>query len=280
MPRTVTPLRYPGGKSKLYNYIKKLIKENNLDGCTYAEPYAGGCGLAIELLLKKDVNNIILNDIDMSIYAFWISVLNDNERLIEKIKSSPVDIKEWHIQKEVQENKESADLFELGFSTLFLNRTNFSGIIKAGPIGGFKQDGKYKIDCRFNKTTTIKKLKKIYEHKEQIQFYNEDAFDFFKLLNQIEPENLFIFLDPPYFEKGPGLYTNFYIEKDHINLANHVTNLNHKWIVTYDNVERVKEIYSEYNLDYKEYSLNYSANNTYKGTEIMFYSDNMVPVSF
>lgn len=281
MTRTLSPLRYPGGKTKLYKYTKKLIEHNNLVGCTYVEPYAGGCGLAIQLLHTNVVDNIILNDIDRSIYAFWKTVLDRNEELIEKIDTTPITIDEWHKQKEIQDNKFETDLFELGFSTLFLNRTNFSGIIKARPIGGLKQDGNNKLDCRFNKKDIIRKIKLVHNYREQIQFYNMDAIDFFETLNEINYEdNLFIFLDPPYFEKGPGLYTNFYTEEDHRNLAYHVSNLNHNWIVTYDNATTIKEIYEEYNFDYKEYSLRYSANNKYEGTEIMFYSNSLVPVSF
>ncbi len=280
MTRTLSPLRYPGGKTKLYKYTKNLIKHNELIGCTYVEPYAGGCGLAIQLLHTGIVDQIILNDIDRSIYAFWRTVLDDNEQLIKKVENAPITMDEWYKQKEIQNNKNNADLFELGFSTLFLNRTNFSGVIKAGPIGGYKQTGNYKLDCRFNKKDIIKKLKLIYNYRNQIQFYNKDAIDFFEILNQMHHDNVFIFLDPPYFEKGPGLYTNFYTEEDHINLATHVANLNHTWVVTYDNIDRIKEIYGEYNFDYNEYSLRYSAQKKYKGTEIMFYSDNLVPINF
>lgn len=280
MARTLSPLRYPGGKTKLYKYTKKLIKHNNLLGCTYVEPFAGGCGLAIQLLHTNIVNRIILNDIDRSIYAFWKTVLDDNKKLINKILNTPITIDEWHKQKKIQNNKLNADLFELGFSTLFLNRTNFSGVIKAGPIGGYNQDGTNKLDCRFNKKDIIRKLELIYAYRNQIQFYNEDAIDFFEILNQMNQDNIFIFLDPPYFEKGPGLYTNFYTEEDHKKLAHQVSNLNHNWIVTYDNVDKIKEIYREYNLFFNEYSLRYSAQKKYKGTEIMFYSNNLIPISF
>ncbi|NLY46734.1 MAG: DNA adenine methylase [Tissierella sp.] len=280
MARTLSPLRYPGGKTKLYKYIKKLIKHNNLLGCTYVEPFAGGCGLAIQLLHTNIVNNIILNDIDISIYAFWKTVLDDSDKLIKKIIDTPITMDEWYKQKEIQDNKFDADLFELGFSTLFLNRTNFSGIIKAGPLGGYSQNGPNKLDCRFNKKDIIIKIQLIHRYKEQIQFYNMDAIDFFEILNEINQNELFIFLDPPYFENGPGLYTNFYTEKDHNKLAEYVSNLNHHWIVTYDNVDKIKEIYNKYNYNFNEYSLSYSANNKYKGTEIMFYSNNLIPVSF
>lgn len=280
MSRTLSPLRYPGGKTQLYKYIKKLIDNNNLQGCTYVEPFAGGCGLAIQLLHTNVVNNIILNDIDRSIYAFWITVLDNCERLIEKIIDTPITIEEWQRQKEIQYNKSNADLFELGFSTLFLNRTNFSGIIKAKPIGGITQNGPYKIDCRFNKKDIINRIKLVHSYREKIQFYNIDAIDFFEILNKVCKDEIFVFLDPPYFENGPELYTNFYTVDDHAKLAKHISNLNHNWIVTYDNVDKIKEIYKKYNYNYNEYSLRYSANNKYKGTEIMFYSNNIIPVNF
>jgi len=280
MTRTLSPLRYPGGKTKLYNYTAKLIKRNNLIGCTYVEPFAGGCGLAIKLLHTGIVDHLILNDIDRSIYAFWKTVLDNCEKLITKIMDTPITIDEWNKQKEIHDNKFDVDLFELGFSTLFLNRTNYSGIIKARPIGGLNQTGTDKLDCRFNKKDIIKKIKLVHSYREQIQFYNMDAIDFFKILNEISEDEVFIFLDPPYFKKGPDLYTNFYTEEDHIKLASIVSNLNHNWIVTYDNVEEIKEIYEQYNLNSKEYSLRYSANNKYLGNEVMFYSNRIIPVNF
>lgn len=280
MTKSISPLRYPGGKTNLYKYTKRLIAHNDLIGCTYVEPYAGGCGLAIQLLHTNIVNSIILNDIDRSIYAFWKTVLDNNEYLIDKINSTPITIDEWYKQKEIQNDKINADLFELGFSTLFLNRTNFSGVIKAGPIGGYKQNGNYKLNCRFNKDDIIKRIKLVHSYREKIHFYNNDAIEFFDILNDLNLDNVFIFLDPPYFEKGPGLYTSFYTEEDHINLANHVSNLNYNWIVTYDNADRIKEIYNEYQFQHKEYSLRYSAQKKYKGTEIMFYSNDITPVTF
>lgn len=278
MSRNLTPLRYPGGKSKLYKYTKKLIKKNKLKGCTYAEGYAGGCGLALELLFKKDVNSIILNDIDRSIYAFWITVLNEGEKLIEKINSTEINMEEWYKQKEIQNNKEDASLYELGFSTFFLNRTNYSGIINAGPIGGYEQKGNYKLNCRFKKDDLIDKIKSIYDMRNSISFYNKDALDFLDILKNKNIDDLFIFLDPPYFEKGPGLYTNFYTESDHRELENYVNKLENNWVVTYDNADIIKKIYGKHK--HQEYTLHYSAKKVYKGTEVMFYSPKIVPVNF
>lgn len=280
MPITMTPLRYPGGKSQLYKYTKNLILNNNLTGCIYSEPYAGGCGLALQLLFDNLVEKLILNDIDRSIYSFWWSVLNDKDSLITKIKDTPVTIDEWHRQKDIQSKKNTVDLPSLGFSTFFLNRTNYSGIIGAGPIGGVKQIGNYKLDCRYKKADLIRKIEMVHSRRDSIEFHNKDAVVFFEELNRFGNNEVFVFLDPPYFEKGPELYTNFYNVDDHINLAKHISTLNQNWVVTYDNTEEIKAIYRGYEFGQKEYSLRYSARKNSMSTEVMFFSKNIVPSEF
>lgn len=273
MARTLSPLRYPGGKNATYPYIKHLIELNNSN--IYIEPFAGGAAVAIRLLLSNDVKKIIINDYDRSIYAFWYSVLYYTDELIEKILNTKITMEEWYRQKEIQKNKFSVDLFTLGFSTLFLNRTNRSGIIKAGVIGGKKQAGKYKLDCRFNKDDITNKIKLIADKKESIILSNMDAVDFIDEFIKSE-KNSFTFFDPPYFEKGPSLYTNFYTKMDHVNLSKKIQNdlLEYKWIVTYDHNQTIKNIYSS--LDYIEYYLRYSAQNKTQGIEYMFFSKKLV----
>lgn len=272
----LSPLRYPGGKFKTYKYIRQLVITNN---CTsYIEPFAGGAGVAIALLLNNDVKKIIINDYDKAIYSFWYSVLNHTEELIEKIKSCNINMDEWYKQKSIQTRKETANILELGFSTLFLNRTNHSGIIKGGVMGGKKQDGPNKLDCRFNKEKIIEKIILISEQKNKIRLYNMDAYDF---IDQVikRTRKSFTFFDPPYFEKGPSLYTNFYTEKNHRDLSKKIQKelRNQKWIITYDHSPVIKELYSS--LDYIEYYLNYSAQNKTKGIEYMFFSKKLIKVS-
>ena len=271
MSVTRSPLRYPGGKAKLYEYTKKLIELNNLSGCTYVEAYAGGCGLSLELLMEGVVNKLVLNDIDISIYSFWYSVLNDGPKLAEKILNTEVTIDEWKIQKDIQKYKHIANKFELGFSTLFLNRTNRSGILSAGPIGGYEQNGNYLIDCRFNKKDLSKKVLEIYNLRNKINFYNYDAKEFINRVVSKQKRPTFVFLDPPYFNKGKELYVNFYNEDDHQELALLTKKLRKNWIVTYDNVDKIKELYQEVYIH--EYDINYSVNKSYVGSEIMIYSN-------
>ena len=173
--KSLSPLRYPGGKNKLSSYVQQLIKYNNLEKCTYIEPYTGGGAVALRLLFDGVVDNIIINDFDRSIYAFWYSVLNYTDELCSLIEKTPVTMENWFKQRDIQKEKDNVDLLTLGFSTLFLNRTNRSGIIKAGVIGGLNQTGNYKIDCRFNKDNIIEKIKSIANFKEKITLYNLDT---------------------------------------------------------------------------------------------------------
>ena len=272
--KNISPLRYPGGKSQIYDYVRELVVANN--ATTYIEPYMGGMGIALKLLLNNDVEKIMVNDFDKAIYAFWYSVLNYTEQLIKKIETTPVTIEEWKIQRDIQNNKDNCeDLLSLGFSTLFLNRTNRSGIIKAGVIGGLKQDGDYKLDCRFNREKIIKKITLIASLKKRIKLYNMDAEKFIRL-NISRTKNSFTFFDPPYYKKGPGLYTNFYNHENHLSLAKSIKKYmsNKKWILTYDVSDEIFKMYS--NLRNEKYYLNYSVTKPSKGIEYIFYSKQLI----
>lgn len=272
-----TPLRYPGGKSKLHDLFVLIINNNFSHSVSYAEPYAGGAGLALLLLFNGNVKNIYINDINKSIFAFWHSVLYETDSLIEMIKDVPVTIETWHMQKEIQLHKEDANLLGLGFSTFFLNRTNRSGILKGGVIGGKKQNGDWKLDERFNKPKLIKRIEKIAERKDSINITNMDACDFLDFMDCNKIRNLFYYLDPPYIKKGSGLYEDYYSEEDHRLLAKRIAKLKQKWIVSYDAHNLALEIYKKYNR--MTYALNYSAQEIKKGEEFMAFSPKIqVPI--
>ncbi len=267
-----SPLRYPGGKGKVANFIKSIFEENLLlDGC-YVEPYAGGASVALSLLIDEYASSVIINDFDRSIFAFWHCVLNDTENFCRTIKNTPVNMDVWQRQRGIQKKKITANLDELGFSTFFLNRTNRSGIIKAGVIGGNNQEGNFKIDARYNKDNLISRIERIAKYSDRIQLYNLDACD---LINQVSanlPQNTLYYFDPPYYVKGKDLYVNHYQHEDHEKVAKMIGTLNEKkWVVSYDNASKIKEMYSQFNMF--EYSLNYSAVNSTKGAEVIIFSD-------
>ncbi|MEN2261393.1 DNA adenine methylase [Enterococcus faecalis] len=275
MPRTKSPLRYPGGKTQLANFVFNTIKINDIKNCVYIEPYAGGFGAGLELLLSNRVSEVVINDYDKSIYSVWYSIINNTEKLIDLIEKTPITMDSWYKQKELHnQNKNYRNSLENGFSTLFLNRTNRSGIISAGPIGGYSQLGEYKLDCRFNKKDLIKKIIDISEQKERIHLYQLDAV---KLIDTIKKEydskSSFIFFDPPYFVQGKKLYTNFYNEKDHRILAGKIAELeDYYWITTYDHAPPILDMYTNFNNRAFTYSLLYSAQTKRKAIEYIFAS--------
>lgn len=273
-----SPLRYPGGKGKIVPYFKEFIYNNELLDCVYVEPYAGGGSVGLTLLFDGYVSKIIINDIDRSIYAFWYSVLNETEALCEIIEKTPVNIHTWRKQKNLQKKKNKYSLLKLGFSTFFLNRTNRSGIIEGGIIGGKKQTGTWKINARYNKKELIARIKKIAQYRSRIKLHNSDASKLLRSLTKTLPKKTLIYLDPPYYVKGRNLYINHYLDKDHRKLSQLIQTIeNQHWIITYDNVSAIRTLYSTYRQ--KEYDLNYSASSIRTGQELMIFSNNVeIPI--
>lgn len=272
-----SPLRYPGGKGRIANYVKVLMLENGLVGRDYVEPYAGGASVALELLFEDYADVVHINDLNHGVFAFWQSVLTATEELCERVASTPVTMREWHRQREIARDP-TAMLLDAGFATLFLNRTNRSGIISGGVIGGKEQSGEWKLDARFNRTDLIQRIRKIGRHRSRITLSNEDAASFLHPWLKEDAPSAFIYLDPPYFVKGRGLYDNFYGPEDHADLAALVRRLAHPWIVSYDAVPEILRLYEGF--DAVRYSLSYSANTRGLGSEVMFFSPDITQADF
>lgn len=268
MKRSPSPLRYPGGKACIFDMTKDILVSHNLDGWQYAEPYAGGCGLALSLLFDGVVSKLHLNDIDPSIATFWENLIFHTDELADRVENVTFTIEEWRKQKQIQKEKLTANPIDLAFSTLYLNRTNRSGIIKAGVIGGLAQTGNYKMDCRFNKADIISKIYAIAKRQSDIFIYNLDAIDF---IHQLEnQENLVLMIDPPYYNKGQTLYANFYRHDDHAKIADVLTNTTLPWILTYDNTPEIIELYQDFN-QYL-FNINYSVAKKRVGSELLITS--------
>lgn len=278
--RYSSPLRYPGGKSRLANFMKLVIMENDLVGGEYAEPYAGGAGIGLFLAIEEYAERVHLNDLDRSIFAFWYAVTKNPDELCRLIEATDVNIQEWKRQRDKQKQLRSksgldkSDLLDLGFSTFFLNRTNRSGIVRGGGvIGGIEQDGKWGIKARYNKESLIKRIRRIAKFRDRILVYNWTASKFIsKKVSKLPPQSL-VYLDPPYYESGQNLYQNGYEIEDHKIISDKVSNMNKKWIVSYDNSEDVRKLYK--GCKKITYGLSYSARRRYEGSEVMFISEDI-----
>ena len=265
-----SPLRYPGGKNKISPFVKLIIDKSGLTNITYVEPFAGGAGVALSLLFSGTVNHIVINDYDKCIYSVWRAILNDTNEFIKLIKDTDVTIEEWHRQKDIYLTQNNKYSLELAFATFFLNRTNRSGILKARPIGGFNQNGNYLIDARFNKENLIQRIFDIADKKNQISLFNKDIRSFFKSYLP-KYENVFLYLDPPYYKKGQELYKNFFTDKDHQEIAECVKQLTCNWIITYDNTAEITKLYEEQQCGF--FDLSYSLANNLRASELIVLSN-------
>jgi DNA adenine methylase len=274
MKKNISPLRYPGGKSRLSDFMEDLILLNNLENQTIYEMYAGGAGASLNLLFAGITSNIVLNDLDYHIYAFWYSILNHTNEFIQLIENTEVNLVSWNNQKLIHESYNDYSILEVGFSSFFLNRSNRSGVFSAGPIGGKNQTGNYKIDVRFNKIDLIDRIIQIADKKENIRLTNLESIQFLKEIFQFENQEHFIFLDPPYYVQGENLYFNFYTDENHLALSNLLReNNNHNWFLTYDNSDRIKELYDGCKTAYLP--MTYTLETKRKSKEIMVFSDSL-----
>lgn len=215
----------------------------------------------------------MINDKDRSLFAFWHSVLYETDALCRLIRDTPVSIDVWHKQKEVQKNKENEDLLSLGFSTFFLNRTNRSGIIKGGVIGGLEQKGNFLIDARYNKEELMSRIVRIAEFSAQIELFHMDAVDLVFSVKETLQDPAFFYFDPPYFKKGKGLYMNYYNNQDHRDIFHAISGIrDSKWVLTYDKDDFIRDLYQDYRVF--KYNLNYSAATVGRGTEYIIFSKN------
>lgn len=259
----------------MYDLAAQILRLNKLERGHYAEPYAGGAGLALTLLFEGHVSDIHLNDIDRSVWAFWDAALNNTEALVELVRTTPVDMDEWHRQRQICLNPQDFDDLALGFSTFFLNRTNRSGIVKgAGVIGGLDQAGSYKIDCRFNRSELARRISRIARYRSRIHLHRLDALDFMNLVDDELPPRTFFCIDPPYFNKGSSLYTSFYNREDHAAVSQTVLGLRRPWILTYDNTPEISHLYKcrrQFGFD-----VNYSVQTKRVGTELLVASKGLI----
>lgn len=245
--RLDSPLRYPGGKASLSDFLARTIASNDLIGCSYFEPFAGGAGAALRLLRDNVVSELYLNDVDPCIAAFWEAVLHEPERFAEAILSVPLDIPEWKKQKRIYERADRSDLFALGFSTFYLNRCNRSGVLfGAAPIGGYTQTGNWRMDVRFNRERLAARVRALGQKRKQIHVMNMDACAFLiKYVPQGRKRTrVFVYLDPPYYSNGNRLYLNFYKDQDHRNLSRYIQRQTVlRWVMSYDDEKFIRDLY-------------------------------------
>jgi len=268
-----TPLRYPGGKQKIAPFITEILETNNICDCNYIEPYTGGAGVAINLLLSKKVRSIHLNDKSISIYSFWKTLLENTEWLCKKILTTPLNIEEWKKQRNIFRNTEDHCIEDIGFATFYLNRCNRSGILNGGVIGGLEQNGNWKMDARFSRKNLILRIEAIANFKKKIKITKYDAEVLFSKIYKNSQKN-FIYCDPPYLSKGDKLYLNYYTQDDHKRISKTIQSIKKDyWVVSYDFNDYISNLYRKRKKII--YNLQYNASTAYLGQELFIFSDKL-----
>lgn len=270
MPATLTPLRYPGGKTKYTKLLVDIISANHLESCIFVEVFAGGAGAAISLLLKGHVKSLVLNDRDVAIYSFWKSVKEHSGELINLIQRTRVSMAEWKRQKAIYDRKGDGDVLRLGFATFYLNRCNHSGILGARPIGGMKQKGTYKINSRYTKPTSIAKIEAIARHADSLEVFNMDGLCFLDFLTRKHGnEKCLVYFDPPYYQKGPALYLNHFSKGDHVALRDEIVGCPFPWVLSYDKHDDIIDMYHNHDCSMYLNRLRHTINGNTKAEELI-----------
>lgn len=268
--RNVSPLRYPGGKIALFDVLRATIYANKVQGCTYVEPFAGGAGAGVKLLAEGHVDHIIINDRDRAIYCFWKSVIERTDAFVDRVMTVDLTITEWERQRDIYRQPSRRSEIDIGFAAFYLNRCNRSGIIvKAGPIGGMEQKGKWKLDARFNREGLASRVRGIASFEDRIEVLRMDAEDLIReLKRRSRSESLFAYADPPYYVKGKALYLNHYQDEDHKRFARLMCGTKQfPWVMTYDDAPRIRELYATMNI--RSFQLRYSAHlDSQEGSEL------------
>lgn len=252
-PPLLSPLRYPGSKRRLATHIDEILKLNDRTPELFVEAFAGGASVAIRLLQLGRVKRIGLVDLDPMLAAFWRTVFFDTKWLCNQIAKVPVTLKQWEAYRAMRPRSDRTR----ALVCLFLNRTSFSGILnsRAGPIGGYGQKGKFKIDCRFTRETLIERIEKIAAYRDRVAFVWNTSWD--KALANVRakqasgklPQDVFYYFDPPFFEKAEKLYTFYFDDDDHVALRDALVAMTdharEPWVLSYDPSDRLEQLYGD-----------------------------------
>ncbi len=263
----LSPLRYPGGKARLIPLVERYA--NTCQHDRYIEPFAGGASVALHFAIRR-ATPVIINDKDPRLYAFWKSILSDTDVFIQRIRRTPVNMKQWYRCKEIMADVGNGSHLELGFATFFLNRCNFSGCLTANPIGGIHQRGQWRMDARFNKADMISRIQTIARYKKRIQITNLDALE---LMQSEARQYDFIYLDPPYYGPGKYLYKNYLAPDGHERLAAVLNDTSASWLMSYDRSPVIESLYRDQIVS-MDVPVNYSFIKKMKQREMLMFSQN------
>lgn len=260
MAASLSPFRYPGGKGRLMDSLMPLLKPILDSTMGFADVFVGGGSVVLNVAKEYPDKDLYINDKDPRLAYFWKIVASDHvDDLISRLDITPT----VDMFFKLRDTKPKSEV-DYAFHGIFFNKTSFSGILDAGPIGGKGQTSKYSVGCRYNPPALIKKIEvchQLLNGRTQV-----DCKDFRANLVAYDP-NVAIFLDPPYFEQGSGLYTEQFTDKEYIEMEKFLSKRNN-WVLTIDDCQTIRDLFGKYNVS--EVPAKYSINSKPKKKKELF----------
>lgn len=266
-PNLLSPLRYPGGKRRFARTIASILdKHLSRPIRLLVEPFAGSASVAIALLEAGYAESAAVSDADPLIGNLWRVVFGGEktyEELREWVARAPITLHHFHEMRALSPTTP----VEAAFKCLFLNRTSFSGVLhrRAGPLGGQRQTSAYKIDCRFPRSSLLKRLDELHGLRKRVVYAGTRSYTQIMhcaAVRQIlrdEPQRVVWYLDPPFFHKAETLYTYTFSPAGHRHFRDFVhKRLAGHWIVSYDDTDEARALWGDHR-GLSKASLTYSA---------------------
>lgn len=269
MQPVLSPLRYPGSKAGLVPWMRAFLAGSRLEGLEFIEPYAGSAALGLNLLASDSIASLMLFERDPLLFSFWYSVFFETSKLVRLIENKNPTLKtrselEWlRGQDEV-----ISDIALMGYAGLLFNRTSFSGVLSAGPIGGSGQNSAYTVDCRFNKFTLIERIEDLAKFASRVRVYFGDAQKALSDARNVDNSQRIFYIDPPYYIQGPKLYRYSYDFSEHLKLSENLAAANFRWLLSYDDHPAIRHFYRSFRIFEPE--LRYSSKVPKKERELLF----------
>lgn len=277
--RYLSPLRYPGGKARMAQFLGELFAQqvSVMDVEVWIEPFAGGAGAGLALLEARAVPEVWLTEKNPAIAALWRAVLDDHEQLAARVEAAVPDMAlyDWAREQVAAAGECAED--ELAFAALVLNRCSRSGMVhpSAGPIGGKSQTGRWTIASRWNGPGLAERITHLQTLSGRIRFTEGDAIRALAgLVDCGFEDEVLAFVDPPYIREGNRLYANGMAAADHQRLADVLNASSARWLLTYDDEPVVvDELYPDRRV--LAYQISNTANQARIATEYAVLSDHL-----
>lgn len=261
-----SPLRYPGGKAFLCEYVEEFLRVNSLAPEVFVEPFAGGGSIGLHLLGKGLVKKIGLSDKDPLVAGFWRTVFHDGPWLRDKVRKAKVTLTEWEKQHEAKPKSHRDNAWKC----LFLNRTSFSGILsrRAGPLGGKAQKSAYGVDCRFYRETVVQRLTELWDARGHVARVGQADWRetvAWAVKQSNGRQAALVYLDPPFFHKAVRLYNHVFDAADHEEVVKKLAQLKMPWLLSYDDCPEVVKLFKRYGLKYRRTAVRYTSSAQHSG---------------